>query len=146
MNFHRTGLAGERLRAHGCGMKPHLIRSEDAPAAIGPYAQATQVGGFVFCSGQIPLDPETMHVVDGGIEEQTRQVLRNLTHVLAAAGCGLGDVARTTIYLTDMADFKAVNTIYGEVFGDFRPARATVAVSGLPLGVLVEIDCVAHCG
>ena len=87
-----------------------------------------------------------MQVVEGGVEEQTRQVLENLTHVLQAAGCGLGDVAKTTIFLTDMADFKAVNTIYGEVFGDFRPARATVAVAGLPLGVLVEIECVAHCG
>ncbi len=127
-------------------MEPQVIRSKGAPAAIGPYSQATQVGGFVFCSGQIPLDPKTMQVVEGGVEEQTRQVLENLTHVLQAAGCGLGDVAKTTIFLTDMADFKAVNTIYGEVFGDFRPARATVAVAGLPLGVLVEIECVAHCG
>ena len=127
-------------------MEPQVIRSKGAPAAIGPYSQATQVGGFVFCSGQIPLDPKTMQVVEGGVEEQTRQVLENLTHVLQAAGCGLGDVAKTTIFLTDMADFKAVNTIYGEVFGDFRPARATVAVAGLPLGGLVEIECVAHCG
>lgn len=127
-------------------MEPQVIRSKGAPAAIGPYSQATQVGGFVFCSGQIPLDPKTMQVVEGGVEEQTRQVLENLTHVLQAAGCGLGDVAKTTIFLTDMADFKAVNTIYGEVFGDFWPARATVAVAGLPLGVLVEIECVAHCG
>jgi len=127
-------------------MEPQLIRSEKAPAAIGPYAQATKVSGFVFCSGQIPLDPATMQVVAGGVEAQTRQVLQNLTQVLAAAGCGLGDVAKTTIFLTDMADFKVVNGIYGEVFGDHRPARATVAVAGLPLGVLVEIDCVAHCG
>jgi 2-iminobutanoate/2-iminopropanoate deaminase len=127
-------------------MEPQLISSEHAPAAIGPYSQATRVGELVFCSGQIPLDPETMQVVEGGIEAQARQVLRNLEQVLAAAGCGFKDVAKTTIFLADMADFKVVNSIYGEVFGDYRPARATVAVAGLPMGVLVEIDCVAHCG
>ena len=127
-------------------MEPETISTTEAPAAIGPYSQATRVGDLVFCSGQIPLDPSTMEVVDGGVEGQARQVLRNLGEVLKAAGCSTTDVAKTTIFLTDMADFQVVNGIYGEFFGDHKPARATVAVAGLPLGVRVEIECVAHAG
>lgn len=120
-----------------------LINADAAPAAVGPYSHAAKVGELVYCSGQIPLDPATGKMVEGGVEEQTKQVLANLSSVLEACGSEFGKVAKTTIFLTDMADFPTVNTIYGEAFGDHKPARATVAVAGLPLGALVEIECVA---
>lgn len=119
------------------------ISTTSAPAAIGPYAQAIVHGGLVYCSGQIPLDPVTAQVIDGDVAAQTRQVLANLEAVLVAAGSGLDCVLKTTVYLRDMADFAAMNGVYAERFGEWRPARATVAVAGLPRDVRVEIDCVA---
>lgn len=125
-------------------MKPTAISSNDAPAAIGPYSQAVRSGDLVFLSGQIPLDPKTGELVKGTIEEETSRVLDNLSAVLAAAGCGFEDVLRTTIYLTDLGDFQAVNTTYGKRFTGVAPARATVQVSALPRGARVEIDAVAR--
>ena len=114
-----------------------------APAAIGPYCHAVRSGNLVFCSGQIALDPATGQVVDGGVEVQTERVLRNLGAVLEAGGSSFDRVVKPTIFLADMSDFATVNEIYGRFFGENRPARATVAVSGLPKGVQVEIDAVA---
>ncbi len=119
-----------------------LINSPEAPEAIGPYSHAAKAGGLIFCSGQIPLDPATMRLVEGGIEAQTRRVLANIESLLGTLGAGPRQVAKTTIFLTDMTHFPAVNTIYGEFFGDHKPARSTVAVAALPLGALVEIECV----
>ena len=124
-------------------MKLAPVSSASAPAAIGPYSQAVQVGNLLFCSGQIALDPKTMQMVGATAAEQADQVLKNLTEVLKAGGLSLAHVARTTIYLVSMADFVAVNEVYGRHFGDHKPARATVAVKELPKGGLVEIDCIA---
>lgn len=124
-------------------MKLAPIQSADAPAAIGPYSQAIQVGNLLFCSGQIALDPKTMQMVGATAADQAEQVLKNLAAVLAAAGASMAHVARTTIYLVSMADFAAVNEVYGKHFGGHKPARATVAVKELPKGGLVEIDCIA---
>jgi 2-iminobutanoate/2-iminopropanoate deaminase len=124
-------------------MKLVPIQSADAPAAIGPYSQAIQAGNLLFCSGQIALDPKTMQMVGATAAEQAEQVLTNLTAVLAQAGASMAHVARTTIYLVSMADFAAVNEVYGRHFGGHKPARATVAVKELPKGGLVEIDCIA---
>jgi 2-iminobutanoate/2-iminopropanoate deaminase len=120
------------------------IHTDSAPAAIGPYSQAIESDGWVFCSGQIPLDPATMELIDGDVKAQTEQVMVNLRHVLEAAGARLDTVVKTTIFLADMADFAAVNEVYGRHFGDHRPARATVAVRELPKSVQVEIECVAR--
>ena len=122
------------------------ISTPNAPAAIGPYTQAVVHDGVVYCSGQVALDPETGLFVDGDVAAQTRRALRNLDAVLQAAGTGRSRVLRTTVYLRDMADFAAMNTVYAEFFGDARPARATVAVAGLPRDARVEIDCVAAVG
>lgn len=122
------------------------VSSPNAPAAIGPYSQAIVHGGLVWCSGQIALDPATGQVVEGGVDAQAKQVLKNLDAVLSAAGSDRTRVLRTTVYLRDMADFAAVNAVYAAFFGDTRPARATVAVAGLPRDVRVEIDCVAAVG
>jgi 2-iminobutanoate/2-iminopropanoate deaminase len=120
------------------------IRTAAAPAAIGPYAQAIAAGDYLFASGQIAIDPATGQLIDGGAEAQTRQVMANVAAVLAAAGVAFGDVVKTTIFLTDMADFAAVNAIYGESFaGGPVPARSTVAVAALPRGAAVEIEVVA---
>ena len=119
------------------------ITTSDAPAAIGPYSQAVQAGNFIFYSGQIPLHPESGNVVEGGIVEQTRQVMANMRAVLHASGREFSDVVKTTIYLTDLADFATVNEIYGEVFTEVPPARACVQVAALPKGVSVEIDWIA---
>jgi 2-iminobutanoate/2-iminopropanoate deaminase len=119
------------------------IASPHAPAAIGPYSQAVQAGGLVFCSGQIPLDPQTGALVEGTIGVQTDRVMNNLKAVLEAAGLGFADVVRTTIYLVDLGDFAAVNEAYGAWFGPTPPARATVQVSALPKGARVEIDAIA---
>ncbi|MBM3962707.1 MAG: RidA family protein [Planctomycetes bacterium] len=124
-------------------MKLVPIQSADAPAAIGPYSQAIQAGNLLFCSGQIALDPKTMQMVGATAAEQAEQVLKNLAAVLAQAGASMTHVARTTIYLVAMADFAAVNEVYGKHFGGHKPARATVAVKELPKGGLVEIDCIA---
>lgn len=122
-------------------LKP--IHTDAAPAAIGPYSQAMAVGDLVFCSGQIPLDPATMELVEGDAATQAEQVMKNLSAVLAAAGCALRDVVKTTIFLSDMEDFAAVNEVYGRHMGDHRPARATVAVASLPKYVDVEIEVIA---
>jgi len=122
------------------------VHSDDAPEAIGPYSQAIIAGGFVFCSGQVPFDPATMELVNGDVAIQTGQVMRNLTAVLEAAGSSLGQVVKTTVYLSDMGQFGAMNDVYAGHFGDHRPARATVAVKTLPKDVDVEIDCIALVG
>ena len=116
--------------------------TETAPAAIGPYSQATKVGNTVFVSGQIPLDPETMEVVEGGIEGQTHQVFANLIAVTKAAGGGLENLAKLTIFLTDLNDFTVVNKIMATYFSEPYPARATIEVSALPKGVAVEIEAI----
>ena len=120
-----------------------VIRTDAAPAAIGPYSQGIVAGNLLFVSGQIPLDPATGQVVPGDVTVQTERVLRNLTAVLASAGASWSDVVKTTVYLQDMADFPKVNEVYGRMIGDARPARSTVQVAGLPRGVLVEIEAVA---
>lgn len=119
------------------------VSTVKAPAAIGPYSQAVRSGGFLFCSGQIPIDPATGKMVEGGIEAQTERVLRNLEAVLSAGGSTLESVVKTTVYLTDLADFPAMNAVYGKFFGQDPPARATVQVAKLPAGARVEIDAVA---
>tara|TARA_R110002072_G_scaffold46591_1_gene128788 strand:- start:30994 stop:31374 length:381 start_codon:yes stop_codon:yes gene_type:complete len=124
-------------------MTLEFVQTDNAPAAIGPYSQAAKVGNLLFCSGQIPLDPKSMEMVGDTAATQTEQVMKNLTGLLEASGASLPQVARTTIYLTSMADFAAVNEVYGRHFGDHRPARACVAVKELPKGSLVEIDCIA---
>ncbi|MFW5878976.1 MAG: RidA family protein [Myxococcota bacterium] len=126
-------------------MERKIVRTDKAPAAIGPYNQAVTVeaGSLTFLSGQIPLDPITGRIVSEEVASQARQVLENMKAVLEAAGMGFDNVVKTTIYLADMADFATVNEIYAGYFGAEPPARATVAVAGLPMGVKVEIDCVA---
>jgi len=120
------------------------IRTDAAPAPVGPYSQAIQLGDLIFVSGQIPLDPRTGEIVSGEIEEQTRQVLRNLKAVLEAADSDLSRVVKATVYLTDMSLFPRINAVYAEAFdADPAPARATVEVSALPLGAHVEIDAIA---
>ncbi|MGB3398604.1 MAG: RidA family protein [Candidatus Deferrimicrobiaceae bacterium] len=119
------------------------VRTGKAPAAIGPYSQAILSGGFLFCSGQIPLDPATGKMVEGGIEAQTERVLRNLAAVLEAGGASLGSVAKTTVYLVDLSDFSAMNEVYRTFFPENPPARATIQAAKLPAGALVEIDAVA---
>ena len=121
-----------------------IYGTKEAPAAIGPYSQAVEAGGFLFCSGQIPLDPATGQLVEGDVAAQTRRVLENLRAVLAAARLGCEHVVRTTIYLVDLADFPRVNEVYGQWFSLNPPARATVQVAALPRGARVEIDAVAH--
>jgi 2-iminobutanoate/2-iminopropanoate deaminase len=128
-------------------MTRSIVRTSDAPAAIGPYSQAVvvPVGAqrMVFCSGQIAIDPATGQVIEGDVGAQARRVLDNLGAVLAAAGASFASVVKTTVYLADMADFAVVNAIYGERFPQDPPARATVAASGLPRNVRVEIDAIA---
>jgi len=119
------------------------IATDSAPKAIGPYSQAIEAGPYLFCSGQIALDPGTGEVVAGGVNAQARRVLENLKAVLEAAGSGLDRVVKTTVFLTDMADFAALNAVYTEYFSDKPPARSTVAVAALPKGVAVEIEAVA---
>ncbi len=119
------------------------IQTSDAPAAIGPYSQGTVSQGLVFTAGQIALDPATGQVIEGDVAAQTERVLKNLTAVLGAAGASWGDVLKTTVYLRHMTDFPVVNEVYGRVLGSARPARSTVEVSGLPRGVLVEIEAIA---
>jgi 2-iminobutanoate/2-iminopropanoate deaminase len=119
-----------------------IVHSPYAPEAIGPYSQAVIAAPFVFCSGQIGIDPATGALVEG-VENQTRQALSNIGAVLVRAGFSPGKVAKTTIFLKSMDDFAAVNTVYGAFFGSHRPARSTVEVSNLPKGALVEIECIA---
>ncbi len=119
------------------------VATEAAPRAIGPYSQAIEAGGLVFASGQIPIDPKTGEFVAGGVAEQTEQVLNNLSEVLRAAGCGLGDVVKTTVFLADMSDFAAMNEAYGRHFTADPPARSTVQAARLPRDARVEIDAIA---
>lgn len=121
-----------------------LIATPNAPSAIGPYSQAQISGGHLFTAGQIPLVPETMEMVTGPIEAQTEQVMRNLSAVLAAANTGWDRVVKTTVFLTDMADFAAFNTVYQAAIGEAKPARSTVQVAGLPRGAKVEIELIAE--
>jgi 2-iminobutanoate/2-iminopropanoate deaminase len=121
-----------------------IVQTPHAPAAIGPYSQAVVSDSWIFCSGQIPLDPATMDLVSGDIAAQTEQVLRNLKAVLEAAGGSLGSVVKTTVFLSDMAHFAAMNEVYGRHFAEHRPARATVAVRTLPKNVDIEIECIAR--
>ena len=120
------------------------VDTNRAPAAIGPYSQAVVVEGWVFCSGQIPVDPNTGELVASGVAEQTEQVLRNLTAVLEEAGSGLDQVVKSTVFLTNIGAFTAMNEVYARHFGEHRPARAAVEVSALPKGCSVEIECVAR--
>ena len=120
-----------------------IIRTTGAPEPIGPYSQAIRANGFVFVSGQIPVEPGTGQVSDGGIAGQTRRVMENLGAVLEAAGSGLDRVVKTTVYLSNLDDFSVFNQVYGEYFGEAKPARATVEVARLPKGVLVEVEAVA---
>ncbi|AAR35611.1 RidA family protein [Geobacter sulfurreducens] len=122
-----------------------IVATEQAPKAIGPYSQAVRAGGFLFLSGQIPLDPATGEMVDGDITVQTMRVMDNMAAVLAEAGLGFDAIVKTTIFLADLADFAAVNGVYGSRFAAAPPARSTVEVKGLPRGALVEIEAIALC-
>jgi 2-iminobutanoate/2-iminopropanoate deaminase len=119
------------------------IQTDRAPQAIGPYSQAIKAGGLLFASGQIPLDPATMQIVEGGIGQQTERVMNNLQAVLEAAGCSFAGVVKTTVFLADLNDFAEMNEVYGRFFGDAPPARSTVEVARLPRDVRVEIDLIA---
>src|ERR1041384_699621 len=123
-----------------------IISTDKAPRAIGPYSQAVRAGNLVFASGQIPIDPATGEFVPGGIAEQTEQVLKNLTAVFAAAGVGMDQIVKTTVFLADMNDFTAMNEVYGRFFGDAPPARATVEAARLPRDAKVEIEANAVVG
>ncbi|HEY5522619.1 MAG TPA: RidA family protein [Desulfuromonadaceae bacterium] len=124
-------------------MKLEILSTDKAPAAIGPYSQAVKCGNMLFCSGQIPLDPGTGELITGDITRQAERVMNNIAAVLFAASAGFDDVIKTTIYLVDMADFAAVNEVYGLCFPNHKPARSTVAVKSLPRGALLEIEVIA---
>ena len=119
------------------------ISTENAPGAIGPYSQAVKVGNLIFCSGQIPINPQTGEFVSEDVAEQTRQVLKNLSAVLEAAQTSLNNVVKTTVFLADMNDFAAMNEVYAEFFSENKPARATVQAARLPRDARVEIECIA---
>mgnify|MGYP006198974849 FL=1 len=123
-------------------MKTH--HTDQAPAAIGPYSQAVEVDGWLYTSGQVPLDPATGEMVTGDFRRQAEQVMNNLRAVLESAGAGFSNVVKTTIYVTDLANFATLNEVYGQAMGDHRPARSTVQVAALPKGALVEIDLVVR--
>ena len=135
-----------RYRGQGKATVKKIIKTDDAPKAIGPYSQAIEAGGFIFVSGQIPLDPRTGAIVQGDIREQTRRVMENAKAVLAASGCPMVNVVKATIFLKSMTDFAAVNEVYGGYFPAGPPARATVEVSRLPKDAALEIDFVAWKG
>ena len=120
-----------------------IVSTEKAPRALGPYSQAIRAGGFIWCSGQIPIDPAAGAVTATTIEGQARQAITNLKHVLEAAGSGLDKVVKTTVFISDMGDFAALNAVYAELFGDTKPARSCVEVARLPKDVKVEIECIA---
>jgi 2-iminobutanoate/2-iminopropanoate deaminase len=124
-------------------MTRQVIATPDAPAAIGPYSQAIALGSLLFTSGQIPLDPKTQAMAEGDIRAQAEQVMRNLEAVLQAGGCAFADVVKSTIFLVDLADFAAVNEVYGRRFAEAPPARSTVQVAALPRGARVEIEMIA---
>lgn len=123
-----------------------IISTTSAPQAIGPYSQAIKIGQFLFTSGQIPLDPQTGEFVAGGIKEQTERVMENLTALLKASGADLAQVVKTTVFLADMADFAAMNEVYGRFFQENPPARSTIQAAGLPRGARVEIEVIAYLG
>jgi 2-iminobutanoate/2-iminopropanoate deaminase len=125
-------------------MKRQIVTSPAAPKALGPYSHANRLGNLVFCSGQLGLDPASGALVEGGIRAQTRQALANLSAVLLAANSSLGSVLKTTVFLSDMNDFAAMNTVYGESFPAQPPARTTIAALALPKSALVEIECIAE--
>ena len=124
-------------------MDKQVVSTDAAPAAIGPYSQAVATGQLIFCSGQVPFDPQTMELVSGSITEETERCMRNLEAVLTEGGSGLDQIVKTTIYVTNMNDFVEVNEAYGSFFPSDPPARATVGVAALPKGARVEIDCIA---
>ena len=119
------------------------LHSDNAPKAVGPYSQAIEANGFVFASGQLPIDPATNAFVEGGVKEQTRQSLTNAQSVLKAAGLDFSHVIKTTVFLSDMADFAAMNEVYAEFFNEPYPARSAIAVKTLPKNALVEVECIA---
>ena len=123
--------------------KRTVIATELAPKAIGPYSQAIRANGFVYVAGQTPIDPATGKLIDGDISAQTRRVLQNISAILEAAGTALAKAVKTTVFLTDMSNFAAMNAVYAEFFPEHPPARSTFAVAGLPLGASVEIECIA---
>ena len=125
-------------------MNREIIATDRAPAAVGPYSQGVRLDGLLFTAGQIPLDPATGQLVEGGIEAQTRQSLANLQAILEAAGSSLADVVKVTVFLIDMTEFKAMNGIYAQFFPDSPPARSAVQVGALPLGARVEIEAIAQ--
>jgi 2-iminobutanoate/2-iminopropanoate deaminase len=127
-------------------MQREQVKTQHAPAAIGPYSQAIKAGGLVFAAGQIPLDPATGQIVSGDIQAQTERVLENIRAVLTAAGASFETVVKTTVFLKHMSDFAAMNEVYSRYFSDAAPARSTVAVADLPRGALVEIECIALAG
>jgi 2-iminobutanoate/2-iminopropanoate deaminase len=127
-------------------MGKKIIKTTDAPQAIGPYSQAVEAGGFVFVSGQIPIDPKTGDVVRADIKAQAQLIMENAGAILASAGCGMSSVVKSTIYLKNMSDFAAVNEVYGGFFPAEPPARATVEVSRLPKDVAIEMDFIAWMG
>lgn len=127
-------------------MEKQAIQTSGAPSAIGPYSQAIKAGGFLYCSGQIPLDPKTGELVKGSVEDETKQVLKNLMAVIEAAGASAKDVVKTTIFLKDMSSFGKINEIYGTFFTPPYPARATVEVARLPRDVQVEIEAIVKLG
>lgn len=126
-------------------MEKTVVSTKDAPAAIGPYSQAIKAGGFVFVSGQIPIIPASGELMSGDIKSQTRQVLENLKHILAAAGSSLDKVVKTTVFLRDLNDYAAINNVYSEYFSQKPPARAAVQAARLPKDVGVEIEAIALC-
>ena len=121
----------------------HALHTDKAPAAVGPYSQAIEANGFIFASGQLPIDPSTNAFAEGGGKEQTRQSLTNARNVLAAAGVDLSHVVKTTVFLSDMDNFAAMNEVYAEFFKEPYPARSAIAVKALPKGALVEVECIA---
>ena len=122
----------------------NIIRTDNAPRAIGPYSQGIIANGFLFTAGQIPLDPKTMEMVEGGIEEQTKRVLKNLEAILKSAGADKKNVIKTTVFLKDLNDFQEMNKVYEVFFENHKPARSTLQVAKLPKDALVEIECIAH--
>lgn len=126
-------------------MAGEIVATDKAPGAIGPYSQAVKLNGVVYTAGQIPLDPSTMQLVEGDVQAQAEQVMKNLTAVLEAAGSSLSRVVKTTCFLVDLGDFAAFNEIYGKHMGDSRPARSTIQVAALPAGARVEVEAIADC-
>ncbi|MGB8645145.1 MAG: RidA family protein [Anaerolineae bacterium] len=124
-------------------MDRRVVSTPQAPAALGPYSQAIRSGELIFCAGQVPLDPATGKLVEGGIQEQTRRALQNLSAVLQEAGSSLGRIVKTTVFMVNLDDFKAMNEVYAQFFPSAPPARSTVQVVRLPAGALVEIEAIA---